>query len=157
MTCAEWASLVVCRGAEWDTSAAWRRIDAPPGIAPGTQSSPLNQTWALGSPWGHQDFSSMCWDLGGMIGGWLGQMYRGRSRLSPSYLVCPYFRVLPAETAWVWHSVCMAILFSPWRGLFSPTPIQCASACPDYPLAIINSSRRVVFKTALVYLSGVSL
>ena len=77
--------------------------------------------------------------FGGMLGGWLGHIYRGRFRLPHSYLVCPYFRVLPTETAWVWHSLRMEIVFSPWRGLFSPTPFQCASACPDYPLATINS------------------
>lgn len=129
-----------------------KEVDAQPGIAPGTQSWPLNPSWALGSPWGHQDFSSMCWDLGGTLGGCLGPIYRGRFRLPHSSLVCPCFRVLPTETAWVWHSLLMGILFSPWRALFSPISFQCASTCPDYPLGIINGGERVVFKTALVQL-----
>lgn len=36
--------------------------------------------------------------FGEMLGGWLGHIYRGRFRLPHSYLVCPYFRVLPTES-----------------------------------------------------------
>lgn len=111
-----------------------KEVDVQPDIALGIHSWPLNQTWAMGPPWGHQNFSNMCWDLVGMLGNWLGHIYRDRFKLLHSYLVCPHFKVLPTEAAWVRHSLCMGILFSPWRGPFSPTSFQGASSRPNYLL-----------------------